>query len=93
MRVDSCQSQHGQGTCMLVVVGVNMRGDVCCSCGRQRRRGSHSGGCVLQHGRGRACLCLWVNVRVVGYVHGLVDAVLVVQVIIAAVGVKKERTT
>ena len=49
------------------------------------------GGCVLQQRRERACTCLWVNAHVVGYGHRPVDMVLVVQVIIAAVGIKKKK--
>ena len=79
-------------THILVVIGVNTRGDACVAvAGVNAGRGSHSGGCVLQQRRERACLCLWVNAHAVGYRHRLVDAVLVVQVIIAAVGVKNEK--
>ena len=49
------------------------------------------GGCVLQQRRERVCVCLWVNAHVVDYGHRPVDMVLVVQVIIAAVGIKKEK--
>ena len=67
-----------------------MRGDTCVALAAVSAGGdSHSGGCVLQQGRGRACLWLWVNARVVGNRQRLVDAVLVAQVINAAVGVKK----
>ena len=69
-----------------------MRGDTCVAVvAVSAGRDSHSGGCVIQQGRGRTCLWLWVNMRVVGNGHRLVDAVLVAQVINAAVGVKKEK--
>ena len=69
-----------------------MRGDMCVAVAAiSTGRDSHSGGCVIQQGRGHTCLWLWVNARVVGNGHRLVDAVLVAQVINVAVGVKKEK--